>query len=288
LRFSPDWLALREPVDEAARSKSLTLKLVEALPPKEPLDVLDLGTGTGANVRYLMDRLPASQRWLLVDNDEELLELAAAQMSAWGARHDTEVFTSDDGMSFRSAKGTRLLETRRASLQNLDPSMFAGRALVTTSALLDLVSDQWLRTFLPRCREAGAAVLCALSYDGRIRCEPMESEDFTIRGLVNRHQKTDKGFGPALGGEAASVAEDYLNRLGYHVRSDASDWRVPPAMADLQRRIIDGWAEAAAAIAPEQAELVQGWRARRLAHVEAGRSRLIVGHKDLAAWLPPA
>jgi hypothetical protein len=63
---------------------------------------------------------------------------------------------------------------------------------------------------------------------------------------------------------------------------------VPPAMADLQRRIIDGWAEAAAAIAPEQAELVQGWRARRLAHVEAGRSRLIVGHKDLAAWLPPA
>jgi len=28
------------------------------------------------------------------------------------------------------------------------------------------------------------------------------------------------------------------------------------------------------------------WRARRLAHVDAGRSRLVVGHDDLAAWLP--
>ena len=28
------------------------------------------------------------------------------------------------------------------------------------------------------------------------------------------------------------------------------------------------------------------WRARRLAHVDAGRSRLTVGHDDLAAWLP--
>src|SRR5882724_2779850 len=102
---------MREPVDEVARSKPLTQKLVEALPPQEPFTVLDLGTGTGANVRYLMDRLPASQRWLLVDNDAELLGELPERMSAWGTRHDVEVFSSTDGMSFRSAKGTRLLET---------------------------------------------------------------------------------------------------------------------------------------------------------------------------------
>ena len=284
--FSAEWLALREPVDEAARAQTLVQKLAEALPQQEVLDVLDLGTGTGANARYLMDRLPGSQRWLLIDNDEALLKEVPAQMTAWAAARNYEVFSGADGMSIRATKGTRLVETRKQSLRLLDAGIFKGRALVTVSALLDLVSDDWLRTFIPRCREANAAVLFALSYDGRMRCEPMEAEDFTVRDLVNRHQKTDKGFGNALGPDAVRVVEDYLKRLGYVVKHEASDWRVPPGMAEVQRQIIGGWAEAALATAPTQADMIQGWRERRLQHVEQGHSRLIVGHLDLAGWLP--
>jgi hypothetical protein len=286
--FSADWLALREPVDEAARAQTLVQKLAEALPQQEPLDVLDLGTGTGANARYLMDRLPGAQRWLLVDNDEELLRQVPDQMTAWAAARNYEVFSGSSGMSIKATKGTRLLETRKQSLRALDAGLFKGRALVTVSALLDLVSDDWLRTFIPRCREANAAVMFALSYDGRIRCEPMEAEDFTIRDLVNRHQKTDKGFGNALGPDAVRLAEDYLRRLGYVVKREASDWRVPPGMGELQRQIIGGWAEAALEVAPTQGDMIQGWRERRVQHVEAGHSRLIVGHLDLAGWLKPA
>jgi hypothetical protein len=40
------------------------------------------------------------------------------------------------------------------------------------------------------------------------------------------------------------------------------------------------------AVAPEQSATVTDWRARRIAHVAEGRSQLIVGHKDLAGWLP--
>ena len=32
--------------------------------------------------------------------------------------------------------------------------------------------------------------------------------------------------------------------------------------------------------------MVNSWLARRLAHVDAGRSHVTVGHEDLAAWLP--
>jgi hypothetical protein len=286
--FSADWLALREPVDEVSRTAAMIQKLVEVLPAQDPLDILDVGCGTGANVRYLMDRLPSSQRWLLVDNDEALLEKVPGLMTAWGATREYEVHTSKNGVSMRGPKGTRLLETRRTNLFTLDPTIFTGRGLVTTSALLDLVSNDWLRVFVPRCREANAAVLFALSYDGRMRCEPMESEDFTIRDLVNRHQKTDKGFGPALGAQAVQVAEDYLQRLGYKVRREASDWRIAPTMVHLQKEIIGGWAEASLAVAPAQTEMIEGWRQRRIEHVEAGRSRLIVGHTDLAGWLPKA
>ena len=53
---------------------------------------------------------------------------------------------------------------------------------------------------------------------------------------------------------------------------------------DLQRELIDGWARAAVEIAPHQSALVHDWLTRRLAHVDAGRSHLTVGHEDLAAW----
>ena len=64
-----NWLALREPADVVARSALLTHEIVDALGRHHPLSVLDLGAGTGSNVRYLAGRLPAPQRWLLVDRD---------------------------------------------------------------------------------------------------------------------------------------------------------------------------------------------------------------------------
>jgi hypothetical protein len=48
--------------------------------------------------------------------------------------------------------------------------------------------------------------------------------------------------------------------------------------------LIAGWADAAAAVAPDRSAPILDWRARRLAHVADGRSQLIVGHKDLAGW----
>jgi hypothetical protein len=35
---------------------------------------------------------------------------------------------------------------------------------------------------------------------------------------------------------------------------------------------------------PDLTVTLEGWRARRQAHVDAGRSHAVVGHHDLAAW----
>jgi len=104
---------------------------------------------------------------------------------------------------------------------------------------------------------------------------------------MNRHQRAnDKGFGPAAGPEAIACAARSLAAVGYHVRREASDWVLLPDVRELQRQLIEGWAEAAVEIAPGQAAMVESWLTRRLAHIEAGCSRLTVCHEDLAAWLP--
>jgi SAM-dependent methyltransferase len=257
-----EWLQLREPADTAARSATLTQAIADSLQRAEPLRILDLGTGTGSNVRYLAPRLPTPQRWLVVDRDATLLA------------------------SVRAPVRLCEIETRAMELGALDdPAIFAGRDLVTASALLDLVSDRWLAALADRCRAAGAAVLFALNYDGRSHCAPIEPEDAEILMLFNRHQRqSDKGFGAAAGPDAADRAVEQFAGAGYRVQRESSNWFLAPDTQELQRQLVEGWAEASEEMAPDRAPMIRDWLARRLAHVRAGRSHIIVCHEDVAAW----
>ncbi len=261
------WLALREPADIAARSASLTRAIVDTLPKDRPLRIVDLGTGSGSNVRYLEKYVGRPLRgaggitaeWLLVDADAALLEEARTRLSG--------------------------VETRHMNLGSLDADLFADRDLVTGSALLDLVSERWLQSLAQHCRSTGAAALFALNYDGESRCTPAEPEDEMIRTLMNRHQRqNDKGFGRAAGPDAPAIAAKYFEAAGYTVRREKSDWQLAPESRELQRQLIAGWADAALELEPAQSAAIRAWLARRIAHVDAGRSRITVGHDDLAAW----
>jgi hypothetical protein len=256
-----NWLALREAADAAARSLALTRRIAAAIGLHAPLRIVDLGAGTGANLRYLSNHLPSRQEWLLVDRDRALLEEARRR------RHAAD-----------------LVETRDLDLGSLDlVDIFAGRHLVTASALLDLVSETWLRSLAAHARAAGAAVLFALTYDGRSDCSPAEPEDEIVRRLFNQHQtRSDHGFGPAAGPDATRCAAQAFANAGYQVKVENSDWVLEPAARDLQRELIEGWAAAAGEIAPES--MIAAWARRRFAHVDAGCSHIRVGHQDLIAW----
>jgi hypothetical protein len=181
------------------------------------------------------------------------------------------------------------VQTRQLDLRALTDEgwreLLSGRDLVTASALLDLVSEEWLRALADRCRENSSALLFALTYDGRVECSPKEPEDAELRVLINQHQRTDKGFGRALGPDASAVAEALLAALGYQVERERSDWVLEPASRPLQQQLIEGWARAAAVMAPARSAAIAAWHERRLAHVAAARSSLVVGHEDLVAWI---
>ena len=264
--FTAEWLAAREPADRRARSEHVTRSVADLFPPDADVKVLDLACGTGANFFYLTGRLPSRQDWLLVDQDAELLAAMTERRR-----------------SSAMAAGVRVAVEQRDLATGGDMAgSFEGRSLVTASALLDLVSADWLQALVVGCRRARAAMLFALTYSGRIECTPREEEDALIRDLVNRHQRKDKGFGPALGPTAVDAAEHALTAAGYRVMREPSDWVLTKADSELQRQLIAGWAEAARAISPDRLESIAGWRERRLSHVDAGRSDIVVGHEDIA------
>lgn len=280
-----DWLAVREPADFAARSATLVEHVRHALASTDTVRGLDLCTGTGSNLRYLIDRLPGRQTWLAADRDARLLEELPTKLKTWADGRGYSMRTEGRVSSLRGGRCECDVETRAMDLDRLDAGLFEGRNLVTASALLDLVSESWLRLLAARCREASATALFTLTYDGRSSCDPVEPEDDMVRDLMNVHQKTDKGLGGrAEGPDAWSVAERVFTEAGYCVECAPSDWSIGPFERTFQRMLIEGWARAAVEIAPERADTIADWLGRRLEHLEAGRSRIVVNHVDMVAW----
>jgi hypothetical protein len=247
--FARSWLDLREPADAAARDPGLLAAATAYLAGvPEPL-ALDLGCGTGASCRAFGPR--PGLRWRLVDGDAGLLAAAAAAPGAEAVLMD-------------------LAEVGRLPLD--------GVRLVTASALLDLASRDWIEALAGRLAAVAIGVYAALSYDGRLDWDPPLPDDAEMRAAFNRHQRRDKGLGPALGPDAASALCAALGRRGYAVRSAQSPWRLGPAQAALHGELVHGIAEAAAEAGCEAAA---AWgQARRAA---SGAARCTVGHVDVLA-----
>lgn len=253
--FSADWLALREPADARARSAALAARFAAGVQ-----RAADLATGTGANIRYLAPRLGGATEWLAVDDDPALLAAHVAPA------------------------GTSVRTLRLDLARSLEAVPLLGCDLVSASALLDLVSAGWLDRLVAACARARAAVLFALTYDGRIEWSPSDAADARVRELVNRHQRRDKGFGPALGPGAAAAAAARFAARGYGVERARSDWVLGPTDARLQQALVDGWLAAALEVAPAERAALTAWAERRRELAVRGAATLTVGHQDLAGW----
>ncbi len=214
--------------------------------------VLDLGAGTGANLRALSPILPAEQHWLLIDSDPALL----AETSP-------------------PSGGT--LETRVYDLRgDLQPLFEPAPHLVTASAFFDLCGAEWIDRLVAATAAAGAAFHTVLIYDGRELWEPMHSFNAKVLAAFHRDQRRDKGLGPALGPDAASYLAERFALAGYRVESAASDWLLSsPADAPLIAALAEGAAEA---VRSELGDCADTWL-----HAQRVAERVTIGHQDVLA-----
>ncbi len=260
--FTANWLALREPYDLAARNGAVLDAVAAAFADAPSVRVTDLGCGTGAMMRAIAQRLPARQNWRLVDDDKVLLEKALLA-----------------GAETVPGAGLTAVEADLAS--EIDP-MLGDCDLVTASALLDLVSSDWLDRLVAALSRLSRSFYAALSYDGAVTLSPQCGLDNAMIIAVNRHQRTDKGLGRALGPDAAQAAPERLRAAGFTVVEGRSDWRFGPDDRAIQKEVIHGWLRPASEIGI-QPRLIMRWCNERFAHIDAGRSTMQVGHIDFFA-----
>jgi hypothetical protein len=244
VRVAPEWLALREPADAAARSDELAERLARHLPATGPYVIHDLGGGSGSMGRWLAPRLPGPQHWVVHDRDADLLELAVAAPPA-----------------------AVTVEARQSDITRLTPDDLAGASAVVASALLDLLTAEELHRMLRAC--AGLPMLLTLTVVGGVSLSPADPLDARIGAAFNAHQRRDGRLGPD--GVSAAVTE-----LG-DVVVRHSPWLLGAAHADVMAAWLDGWVAAACEQEPALAVEAVAYRERRL----AAELSVTVDHADL-------
>lgn len=260
MSFSAEWLALREPYDQRARNSKVLEAVLAALDPSS-VKIVDLACGTGSTFRLLSPRIAPRQSWRLVDNDLSLLARTPPSSPPQVTITTVPIDLSRD----------------------LEAALDGPLDLITTSALLDLVSEDWLARLATEAAARRLPVYAALSYDGRVDLSPPDVTDTMIIAAFNRHQRKDKGFGAALGPLAAEAAVDRFRRVGYSITHGASDWTFGPQDREIQREVLAGWATAAREIDELPLTDVLDWLGRRRNLVDAGQSSIRIGHLDLFA-----
>ncbi|MEO5778687.1 class I SAM-dependent methyltransferase [Arthrobacter sp. PAMC25284] len=272
---SPEWLALREPADQQARSEVLTWQLSEHFAGRNEVSVIDLGCGAGSTLRGTAGWLPDRQSWLLVDYDPELLVAARQRLTGWADE------SRADGRRLILRKGTKALEVDFAQAdlkEEMEALLAQAPDLVTASALFDLVSEPWLDTFTAALTAARIPLYTVLSYDGQQSWAPPHRLDAAVVAAFNDHQRTDKGFGPAAGAQAAESLGRRLTDAGFRVSTASSPWLLGAGDHELMSELAGGIATAAQETHAVSAEEAEEWLSER--QRAAGAS---IGHTDLLA-----
>ena len=151
MSFSAEWLSLREPVDHRSRSKALLARVAAHLAPLDEPSIVDIGCGTGSNLRATAPALGRSQRWVLVDYDPGCSRPQPMLSSRWAG----QAISDDAGLVLMRGRADDPVTFRQADLAaDLDARSAGDVDLVTASAFFDLArrrSSRGSPAAVPRC-----------------------------------------------------------------------------------------------------------------------------------------
>lgn len=275
--FSAAWLRLREPVDHVSRAAGLAQQVRARFANHAHVGVVDVGCGTGSNLRATSRLLPNSQSWTLVDYDQRLLDEARAALTAWADRSG-----SSNGKLLLHAGPQRIeVGFRQADLNaDLDgalvPIPHPDTDLITASAFFDLCSPAFIARFAEAVCPRRAAFYTVLTYNGEQRWTPAHAADLDMAKAFHAHQQTDKGFATAVGPLAPAALARALRGAGYRVAEGDSPWVLDASHHALIGDLAAGFAGAVEETGHVLSATLADWRSLR-------RTGAVVGHTDTFA-----
>jgi len=288
--FSAEWLSVREPADRASCNNMVKRAMLDYLKTIHGktlpnLSVIDLGCGTGSNLRGLAPFLGRQQSWTLVDYDPMLLSAAREALIDWA---DEVIVDDDQNFEIKHNDHTINIQFLQADLMKSYTDVLDKQPdLVTAAAFFDLVSVDWLMQFAQALK---SPLYTVLTYNGVEKWLPPHPTDEAVLNAFVDHQQTDKGFGSAAGPHAAQALISALKACLFVVSQGLSNWALSKSdHQTLIRLLAKGIAQAVVETGQVKQTDVNEWLDSRsraegceIGHIDIFAARVLVPVSETA------
>ncbi len=286
MSFDPNWLETRYRFDSSARKNSTEKKMLDHFSSLANINIVDIGAGTGNNVRYYASFLPQNQNWLLLDSDSDLNSQSLVLLSQWAKKNHWSYQLSENELRFQVATKTVTVKTKLGSLLELNKLVDLAKVnLITANAVFDLFSSLQWKNFLSQLIPFSLPLLATLNYS-EMNFFPFCEINQKYIDIYNQHMTRKQKFGKAMGPDCAEQMSHVLTQYNYSTITGQSNW-VINTKENFMLHFLIGFMEKSVEemiSAPLEKKAFQQWVIKKRKEIEESRLEAKVHHIDIFAW----
>ena len=224
--FETNWLDRRYQYDNAARDKKVEEACLNYLENKSSVTILDIGSGTGSNCLYFMEKMPTVQNWIFVEHDEHLSKYALERIKKQASELGYSI--KGDAQKLCLEKENRQVEISYItdSFFDLDKKVDLSKVdLVTAGAVFDLLSFKQFVDIASIVLENEIALLATMNY-AEMSFSPEEASDILFIEKYEKHMSRTQEFGKAMGKDCSRSMVKFFRKHQREVVYGASVWNL--------------------------------------------------------------
>ena len=282
-KFSLSWIKAREKYDLKYRSNLLKEQYKKD---KSFFNrIIDLGSGNGSFLRYCHSKKMIFEEMLLVDYDSKLLRDFYA--STYSYLNGTNYNILKESPTKYKLKKIDVIKTKNIQLMNTDIlkslNIINNYNLISLSAMSDILPTLFIKKLL-NIVEKNKIIYFSICFDGSIKWASSHKYDKYILTMFNKHQEMNKISGYALGLKSIKLIKEYSAKKKYSFQVEDSSWELKSYDEDsknFQKMYLDTIYKPLKKDDITDKDMLSEWRNVKLKDIVSGKSKIIVGHKDI-------
>lgn len=237
--FQVNWLKERFSYDNEARNPEVEKAMVHHFRNHEKINIIDIGSGTGANCLYFMERLFKNQAWTLIEKDAILCETTIDRIERF--LQDYNFYYTFEDNTFRikvweSRVKITILNASFFDLENLVDLEIID--IVMAAAVFDLLSfEQFEKIILPVFNHK-IPLLTTLNYQA-MRFASGDTLDAAFVSAYEKHMRREQSTGKAMGPECSTLMGSFFQKNNLKTIKGISQWKLGSDAKKMHKFLFD-------------------------------------------------
>ncbi len=285
-KFSKSWINMRMGYDHDARSDIL-LKYLRKNENNSDLELIDLCCGSGSFLIWSIKNNLLFKKSILVDYDIKLLKSIKSNLRRYTPNNYT-IKSNSNNMNLVLEKDKSFISSTFIKKSNCNKFHYKTKKfhIISYSAVLDLMSKSSIIEALNRANNMNV-IYFSLCFNGIVKWTPTNTFDKYILSFFNNHQRSDKGFGHALGSQSIEFVRKRATKQNMKIITKNSPWIIfnnSQKDKNFMIRYLLDVKKALFHMEGVDRDILRKWYKDKKYDVENKAIKLYIGHQDLLLY----